>query len=353
MADKESRTEEATPRKKEKLREEGNVAKSTDVGTAAMLLSMAITFSYAGADMAEAVVSTSESLFRLSDASNVYRGLARAVSCIWIVGIPAFVVMIVTFAVGIAQTRVFTLAPLAFKWDRLNPIPNLKRVVPSKETFGELLKQVLKLGAIGSVAYVVIADATPRFMVLPAAELPVAGVSIAETLRRLVVEVGLAFVLVAVVDYLLAVRKFNEEAKMSKDEVKDERKQDDASPEVKQRLRRRMMELAQGGPAAVKDATVVITNPTHYAVALRYRADKDDAPMVLAKGVDSVALEMRGEARRHQVPIMENRSLARALYAQAKVGKPIPLEFYRAVAEVIAFVMHLHIGRTVVTKEGS
>src|SRR5262249_10387688 len=127
------------------------------------------------------------------------------------------------------------------------------------------------------------------------------------------------------------------------DEVKDERKQEEGSPEVRGRIRRRMRELLKTRATAdVSKATVVVTNPTHFAVALRYLPEKDAAPIILCKGKDEIALSMRAEARKHQIPMVENRPLARALFADGKVGRPIPVDLYRAVAEVIAFVFQLN-----------
>ena len=180
----------------------------------------------------------------------------------------------------------------------------------------------------------------------------VGAAAVADILRRLLLQAGLAYALVAFIDYLLAVRKFGEDAKMSKEEVRDERKQEDINPEVRQRRRRKMQELLQAAPGSVRGATVVVTNPTHYAVALRYESGKDDAPMVLAKGADMVAMNMRTEARKYQIPMVENKPLARALYREGKVGAPIPYELYRATAEVIAFVYQLRQTRFGWRKEG-
>lgn len=345
MADPD-KTEEATPRKKGKLYEDGNIPKSADAGTAAILLCVVLALTFMGGTLVTKVVALSSRMFRLDDFEDPHKALVQVLSCLSLAGVPVFVAMFASFAAGFGQTRSFTLKPLTPKFDRLNPIPNFKKVLPGKETLLELSKQIVKLGAVGTVVYFVVVGATPQLSVLPAIELTAAAGIVGGVVRRLTIHAGLAFILVAVFDYVLAVRKFNEDAKMSKDEIKDERKQEDVSPEVKQQLKRRMMEAAMGGPAAVQEATVVVTNPTHFAVALRYVPEKDEAPVILAKGVDDVALQIRSQARHHEVPILENRPLARALFAEGKVGEPIPLDFYRAVAEIIGFVMQLKAGRT-------
>jgi flagellar biosynthetic protein FlhB len=215
-------------------------------------------------------------------------------------------------------------------------------MLPGKESLLEIAKQVLKLGAIAYVAYSLIADAMPMLVVLSAASPMVSAAFVGGLATKLLIHVGGAFLLVAVFDYWLALRKANEDAMMSKQEVKDERKGEEASPELRGRVRRRMRELAKNRALAdMSKATVLITNPTHYAVALRYLPSKDHAPIVLAKGRDELAFQMREQARRHQVPMVENRPLARALYADGRAGHPIPLELFRGVAEVIAFVMKL------------
>lgn len=339
--DKDQQTEEATPKKIAKLHEEGNAPKSSDINTVAVLIAVAGSLAAIGADLAGEVVGVSGRMFRLEDRDQPFQALARVAAVLPILSVPIFAAMLAAFAAGWSQTRTFTFKPLIPKPDKLNPIPNFKKLLPGKDTLIELSKQVVKLAAVGGTVYSVIVDTAPRFSILPMAELPVAAIAVASALGNLAVKAILAFAVVSIFDYLLARRKFNEDAKMSKQEVKDERKQEDISPEVRAQIRRRQMEMKGFIPGAVKDATVVVTNPTHFAVALRYEAEKDAAPMVLCKGVDDVAAEMRSEARRHDVPIVENRPLARALYAEAKVGEPIPLQFYRAVAEVVAFVMQL------------
>jgi flagellar biosynthetic protein FlhB len=129
---------------------------------------------------------------------------------------------------------------------------------------------------------------------------------------------------------------------MSKQEVRDEHKEQEGRPEIKGRMRRKMQDMTkQRATADVSKATVLVTNPTHYAIALRYEPEHDAAPVVLAKGLDELALQMRSIARKAGVPVIEQRPLARALYADAKVGRPVPVELYRAVAEVIAYVMQI------------
>lgn len=341
MADDMERTEEATPRRREQSRNEGSAPRSADINTAAILLVFGPIVALLGDLLVTEVLVFCERMFLLRDSRDPIQGLISLFRLTWVIAVPVFVIAVVAFVAGFSQSRVWTLKPLEPKFERLNPFPNFKRVLPGKETGLELFKQVVKMSAVGGVVYGVVASATPSFAMLPSVSLGSGLSLIGEVLRALLLHAGVAFAVVACLDYFLAVRKFNEDAKMSKQEVRDERKQEDISPEVRQRRRRRMMELVQSAPAAVRGATVVVTNPTHYAVALKYESGVDPAPIVLAKGKDLVAAEMRREARRHSVPMVENPVLARSLFRDGQIGAAIPLELYRATAEVIAFVLQL------------
>jgi len=154
-----------------------------------------------------------------------------------------------------------------------------------------------------------------------------------------------AFACIAAIDYGLALHKYNEEAKQTKQQQKDEYKQQEGNPAVKRKMRQRARELlAQTKAGDLKSATVLVTNPTHFAIALRYDPEKDAVPIIVGKALDAGALRMRTEARGYRIPIVENRPLARSLHKLGKIGKPIPADMYRAVAEIIAHVMRLKAG---------
>jgi flagellar biosynthetic protein FlhB len=244
--------------------------------------------------------------------------------------------------VGFAQSRMFSFSQLSFKPERMDPMTNLAQLVPSKQSVMEMTKQIAKLLAIGFIAYRVISDAMPIFSTLSAVT-PLAGAaSVAGVAGKLAIRVGGALAIAAVADYWLVRRKYLEDAMMSREEVRDENKQSEGRPEVRQRMRRRMKEMGKNRAISdVANATVVVVNPTHYAVALRYVPEKDFAPVLLARGVDELALAMRARARHEGVPVVEQRPLARALYSHGKIGRTIPVDLYRAVAEVIAYVMQL------------
>jgi flagellar biosynthetic protein FlhB len=324
------------------MREEGQVVKSQDVGAAAVV---AVTCAAIGSSfeaLGRSLAAFAARTFRLVDAHEPLRAVRAELPVLLPLAIPLLAASGAALVAGFAQTRFFSLSLLMPKFERLNPISNLGQLMPSTHSALELGKQVLKLVAIGYIAYGVVAHALPMFATLSSQPPLAAAASVASVAGLLATRVGVALGVAAAVDYFLAYRKFSEDAKMSRDEVRDEHKEQEGRPEVRQRMRRRMQEnMKKRQTADVSKATVVIVNPTHYAIALRYAPEKDHAPVVLAKAVDEFALAMRATARKASVPVVEQRPLARALYADAKVGRTIPVELYRAVAEVVAYVMQL------------
>jgi flagellar biosynthetic protein FlhB len=340
--DRDQRTEEATPRKQEKLRDEGQIVRSQDVVAAVVVAISCMMIGHSFDAMGRGVAAFAQRSFRLMDAHEPLRAVKAQLDALAPLGIILVATAVAAFIAGFAQSRLFSFSLLMPKPERLNPMTNLGQLMPSKQSMMELAKQVAKLMAIGFIAYSVIADALPVFVTLSSEPPLSAAASVASTAGKLALRVCVAFGIAAAADYWLARRKHNEDAMMSRDEVRDEHKEQEGRPEIKARMRRRMQEMTKRRAVTdVAKATVLIVNPTHYAVALRYVPEKDNAPMVLAKGVDEVALQMRAIARKASVPVVEQRPLARALYADAKVGRTIPIELYRSVAEIIAYVMQL------------
>ena len=342
--DKAQQTEEATPRKKEKLREEGQVAKSADVGSAAMVLAVSATLALIGQGAAQSVFSFAHRAFTFRDAASPKLGVLALMHPLLSAVLPVLLAATVIGAVaGLVQTRgLFKLSLLSIKPDRLNPFPQLKKIVPGKESGIELFKQLLKMAAIAAVVASVVHGSFSLFVGLASSE-PVTGArAVVGIVGKTATYGALAFAAVAAFDYWLARRKFLEDAKMSKQDVKDERKQEEGDPLVRMQRRRRARELAMSRSLGdVRNATVLVANPTHVSIALRYEPEQDAAPMMLAKGLDDHAMQMRKTARQHGVPIVENKPLARSLYRDGKVGAPIPVEFYGASAQVIAHVLGL------------
>jgi flagellar biosynthesis protein FlhB len=340
--DRDQKTEEATPRKQEKLRDEGQVIKSQDVVAAVVVAVSCMTIGHSFDSMGRGVATLAQRSFRLLDAREPLRALKGQLDGLAPLGVILGAAALAAFISGFAQSRLFSLSLLLPKPERLNPMTNLGQLIPSKHSSMELAKQVAKLMAIGFIAYGVIADALPVFVTLSSEPPLSAAASVASTAGKLATRVCVAFAIAAAADYWLSRRKFMDDAMMSRDEVKDEHKEQEGRPEIKARMRRRMQEMTKRRAVGdVAKATVLVVNPTHYAVALRYVPEKDSAPIVLAKGVDELALQMRAIARKAGVPVIEQRPLARALHADGKVGRTIPIELYRAVAEIIAYVMQI------------
>ncbi|HFD16896.1 MAG TPA: flagellar biosynthesis protein FlhB [Rhodospirillales bacterium] len=227
------------------------------------------------------------------------------------------------------------------KFERISPARGLSRIF-SLRGLAELIKNIAKIAFAGLVAAIVLVPEIDRLEAIPALPLPAAVQHIAGLSLRLLLAMTVAVAVVAAADYAWQRADFLREMRMSRQELKDEHKETEGDPLVRQRLRALRMERArQRMMAEVPQSTVVITNPTHYAVALRYVPEETPAPKVVAKGTDLVALRIRELAREHGVPVVENPPLARLLHAGTEIGQFIPQAHYEAVAEVIATVMRL------------
>jgi flagellar biosynthesis protein FlhB len=349
--DQEDKTEDATPRRLEELRDQGQGARSVDVGAVAALGAAAASFSVIGADLSRELMRYAARNFRLVDARSPLEAIIASWPVLLLAGVPLLGVSVVGAVAGVAQARTFSIKLVNFDPERLDPIKHMKQMFALPTQLLEIFKQTVKIGAVGWVVYHLISDAMPMFSVLGQTQPQTGAAYVASVAGKLFTRVGIAFAVVAAFDYFMAHRKFTKQSMMSRDELKQERKGEEASPELRLRIRRKMRDLLRARSLGdVSKATVIVTNPTHYAVALRYVPEKDFAPIVLAKATDDNALAMRTRARRHQVPIVENRPLARALFADGSIGKPIPVDLYRAAAEVIAFVLQLKAPRSQITR---
>jgi flagellar biosynthetic protein FlhB len=230
---------------------------------------------------------------------------------------------------------------ISVKMDRLDPKAGLDRLIAFRKNFEDLAISLVRVGAVGFVAYRAVARELPLLLSVARAPVVASSETAIASLGRVVGSVLVALLVVAVIDYAHSWFAIERELKMTRQEKMDEAKQQEGDPKAKGRMRARARANARKRAAAsVKGADVIVTNPTHISVALRY-GPKDPAPVVIAKGHDEAAFKIRREARKHGIPILENRPLARALDAQVAVGKPIPPQFFAAVAQVLAFVYRL------------
>ena len=348
-AEDEGRTEEPTEYKIQKAREEGRVAKSQELIGALTLLLPALAIFFLAPSMLRTCVEMLRFYFlRAAELDPVRDRIAAR----------AFFEYLARLALPIAAAAVFAaifsnLAQTGFLFTAKPLVPDFSKVVPrigryfqktlfSMEGLFNVGKSVLKMAIIGVVAFFLIRGEIARLANLQTANLWTGFTAAASLAIRMLLISAALLLLLSIPDMIFQRWQYRESLKMSKQEVKEERKMYEGDPLIKSRLRQRMRELLSRNIAVtVPQADVVITNPTHYAVALEYRAGME-GPMVSAKGEDELALRIRRIALEHEVPVVENRPLARALYADAELGEIIPAAYYQAVADVLAHVYRMN-----------
>jgi flagellar biosynthetic protein FlhB len=342
-------TEKATPKRRQEARERGQVAKSPDLAGAAVFLAGVFVLRWVTPLALGSLSATvQEILWRIHEhqdftIASVWMLFARGFGGMaLLLGTLFASALVAGVAVNVFQTgMLFSLMPLAPSFNKINPVSGFTRLF-SKQVLVNLGKQVLKLGAVLVIIYTSVAGSVGTFMTL--GELPPQNMLafVGEMIFSIGWKFGFLLVIVGVLDYAYEKWQYEENLKMTKQEVKDEYRQSEGNPEAKSAVKRRQREFARRRMmAAVPKATVVVTNPTHFAVALEWDEVKMEAPVVTAKGADLVAKRIREIAQEHGVPIMENPPLARTLYAKVELDQSIPPNLYAAVAQVIAFVYKL------------
>ena len=347
------RTEPATPRKRRKEREEGRVAKSQDLGAAAIILVGLFAllvfgrflFSWILAFTTDMIAFMGGNTLREDGWFSVIRDeTAYALVIPWLpIGLAAAVGALI---VTVSQVGFFiTPKPLVPKMDRFNPVSGLKKVL-SLRSLVEMVKGLLKAALFALVIYYSLRKDTPELVL--AIRFPLeAGVSqLLWKLLRLSFRLAFLLLVIAVFDYAYQKWEFERSIKMSKQELKEEYKQMEGDPQIRSKIRQKQRELARSRMmSSVPGADVVITNPTRLAVALEYDRKVMDAPVVCAKGSGFLARRIREVAEENAVPVVENKPLARSLFETLEVGEEVPEELYRAVAEVLAFVYRIRTGK--------
>jgi len=337
----ENKTERATPYRRKKLKEEGNVAKSIEIATASTILLGTIIIFFLGYTLFERILRLFWSVFLnpFEDASTVF---AQFRDSLLPLILPFFVLTIlVVILTYIAQFGfIFTLKPIQPKLERLNPFEGFKRIF-SLTTLFELLKNSLKVFLLIVVAYLFLRSELGELTEIYSSSLYLSVKNFLIFTFKLIIFIGMIALLIAFLDYAYKRWDYERKIRMSKEEVKEEYKQHEGNPIIKSAIRKRMRQLSKGRMLQeVPKASVVITNPTHIAVALRYDPGRGDkAPVVVAKGKGRVAEKIIEVAIINGVAVVRREALARALYTAVDVGEEIPPKFYRAVAEIIAFVM--------------
>jgi flagellar biosynthesis protein FlhB len=339
------KTEKATPRKKQDARKKGQVAKSADVNTAISLLAIFLSFLFIGAFMRDRILLMMRGTFQdymlmeLSD-QNVHDLFITLAYQSAIILAP---IMGVALVAGILANYLqvgflFSTEAIQMKLNKLDPIQGFKRIY-SMRAIVELLKSLLKITFVGFVTFSVLWLDIENVLRLSQMTVEQSLVYIASLTVKMGLFASAALLLLSLLDYLYQRYDYEKNLKMSKQDIKDEYKKSEGDPLIKSKIKQRQREMAMRRMMQdVPNADVVITNPTHYAIALKYDETKMDAPYVVAMGVDLVAQKIKEIAKANDVVMVENRPLARALYAQVDIGQAIPDEFFQAVAEIIAYV---------------
>ncbi|MBI4911545.1 MAG: flagellar biosynthesis protein FlhB [Acidobacteria bacterium] len=345
MAFDPSRTEKATPKRRQKAREEGSFPKSVDLDSALILwgnyfLLLALggfTVTLLAQQMAQVLRRAQPGV--LGEAGPLLMEVALQTAKLLLPFLAANLAL--ALLIQAAQRGLhFHAKPLQPKFERLNPATGFGRLFSAKAAV-DTLKSLAKFLVLAAVAWGVIGPRIPALLATVRAPLGNSMDLLRETLFILYRDVMLAMAVIALADFLYQRHHFEKSIRMTKQEVKDEMKDAEQSPEIRQRQRSLMLNAAQRRMlAAVPRATVVITNPTHYAVALRYDPGTP-APLCVAKGVDFMAFRIREKARAAGVTMVENPPLARILHGSVRVDRPIPKELYQAVAQVLAYVYRL------------
>lgn len=342
------RTEKATPKRREKAREEGKVAKSMELNAAAMLSIGFLTLYMMGPYMADQTMGIMR--FTMANAPFIAKSdpsfhtvfVDNMTKFFLLLG-PLFGVMVaVAFGVNVAQVG-FKISSKAMepKFEKLNPINGLKRLFALKSLV-HMVRDFLKLAVIGLVAFYAIKSDFDSFFLLPDMTVGQFATTLGKLTLILALKMSAIILIIAILDYAYQKYEFEKSIKMSKQDIKDEYKDSDGSPQVKSKVRQIQREMARRRMMdAVPMADVVVTNPTHIAVALKYNPNESDAPMVIAKGERLVAQRIKEIAKAHDIPVVEDKPLARALFKMCDIGSIVPSSLFKAVAEVLAYVYKL------------
>lgn len=347
------KTEPATSKKLSDARSEGQVCKSRELDQALALVGLFLTLkvavSFMGSTFLEVFsdiynkIPDTEAATELSTVAVMSYMQHAALLSLKLAG-PFFAVgFVIAFVSNLVQVKwKVSTKPLQPKLDKFNPVNGFKRMF-SKDSLFELLKSIVKITMIAIIAYTSIRSHLQEIFLLYHITLNQAIALVGSIVIDVGLKIAIVYCVVGAVDYLYQKHKFNEDMKMTKQEVKDEMKNSEGDPQIKSKQRQRMQEASRRRMMQdVPQADVVITNPTHYAVALKYDAGTGTAPILVAKGADLIAQRIKEIARENKVEIVENKPLARMIYTNVEIGREIPPELYQAVAEILAAVYRAH-----------
>ena len=346
----EEKTEKATPKKRRDQRKEGNVASSKDVIAVASLIGcfycLQLLFPAIYETLRDTMIFQITAVAEIDELSlgtlqmlgmKTVKALAK---CIFPLGVISLTIGVV--ATGIQTRFNVTTKPLKFKLSKLNPLKGIKNMFSAKQVV-ELLKAVIKIIILGVILYGILKDEIVVIAQMMDIDPLSSSAYVLKEIISMVLKVGMVFAAIAGFDYFYQRWSYEKNLKMTKEEVKEEFKQSEGDPKIKGKIRSLQQSMARSRMMqAVPDADVIIRNPTHYAVALRYDIDKDNAPVVIAKGQDLIALKIVEIAENHKVTVIENKPLARGIYASTPLGGQIPAEYYGMVAEILVEVFRMN-----------
>lgn len=345
--DKDSKTEDATPKRRQEARQKGQILKSKEVNTAVLILMSAYALNWSGAFMYKTIFRYIQmTYFEMPwiaanfTKPDLYNYAVKSVQIMAMMLAPVFLIIFITaLLVELLQVGILISGkPLKPQLERINPIKGFKRVL-SLKSIVELVKSTVKTSIVGYIVFTTVRDHLP--MIIYSLKNPVANaLVIAGSLIILIAKkTAAAMLIVAFVDYFYQRWEFEKGLRMSKQEVKDEYKQTEGDPLIKGKQKQKMRQMSMGQvQQAVPDASAVVTNPTHYAVGIRYE-DGMDAPKVVAKGRDELAIFIKEVAKEHDIPIFEDPPLARGLYGSCELGEFVHPDFFMAIAKIIAYLM--------------
>ena len=348
------KTEPATEKKLSDARKEGQVARSREIGNGLGLLALFLVLKFWVGNMGIRFLSVFSDIYnRIPEVATFWHGYMPETDTGIVFRemiLQSLIIMLPILLIGLAVSFFSdviqvgwkpTGKPLRPKFSRMNPISGFSKIF-SLNAVMELIKSIVRIGLIIYICYNYLEDQWPLLFNFYDMPLLQALQLIAETVTDLGIRVAIVYMVLAAADFAYQKIKFARDMRMSKQEIKDEYKQQEGDPQVKGKIRQKMREVSQRRMMQnLPQADVVITNPTHYAVAIKYDPQVADAPVVIAKGEDFLAARIKEVAKENHIEIVENKPLARMLYANVDVGAMVPPELYQAVAEVLAFVYHL------------
>lgn len=344
------KTEKATPKKRQDARKKGQVFQSREVSSAMILMFVFVTLRIFGSSMYTEITGYMKKvLSEYPKMDNFY--MPDILLRIFIDSILVFlkatapillVAMLTGLIISYAQVgALFTLETLKPKFDRINPLSGFKRMF-SMRSIVELLKAIFKVSIIGYVAYAYMESQAVTFLSLMDMDIMSIAVFIAMTSVNIAIRICIVLIILGVFDFAYQWWDYEKNLKMTKQEVKEEYKQTEGNPEIKSKIRQTQRQMSMRRMMQeIPKADVVITNPTHFACALKYDSELSPAPTLIAKGQDYLALRIKEAARESRIEVVENKPLARSIYDNVEIGQAIPPELYQAVAEVLAFVYSL------------